>query len=171
VLPNEAHVATLRVLRRATGMRLLSDDLGLVRNDAVSIPLSEGKKHHVSVFTARVPYGIFNSHFRTLATKVEAAVETKSTMLDGCHIVQATITIDGQSLMPIPHIRNVSSNNQHTNCLNLASCRPCKLFATQFIGFTSSYIMKSTCRRTSCLPFVFPFLIRARELDALRWFL
>jgi hypothetical protein len=53
------------VLLREIGLPFLSDDLHLFRGEVVSITLSDGTKHHVSIFSASAPSKFSISHLHT----------------------------------------------------------------------------------------------------------
>jgi hypothetical protein len=82
-----------------TGLPFSSDDLQLVRDEVVSITVSNGTKKHISVFAASPPSNFIASHLRT-ATKIEATIDTVATQLADSCVVLSTITIGGLTLTP-----------------------------------------------------------------------
>jgi hypothetical protein len=97
-LPNETYVTTAaRVLLRETGLPFSSGDLQLVRDEAVSIMLSDSTKHHVSVFASSAPSNFISFHFHT-AFKIYAANKTVAIMSVDSHVVLVTITAGGHTL-------------------------------------------------------------------------
>jgi hypothetical protein len=83
-----------------TGLSLTHDDLTLPSNNPVQVSLREAKHRLVYVFSAYVPVTFISAIVRT-PTKLIQDVTTQSTInLDGIHVVQATIDIDGLSLTP-----------------------------------------------------------------------
>jgi hypothetical protein len=78
ISPSETHVvAAARVLLREIGVVFSSDDLQLVRDEGVSITLSDGKKQRVLVFSASSPSHFLASNLRT-AAKIEAGAVEKA---------------------------------------------------------------------------------------------
>jgi hypothetical protein len=82
ILPNEIHlVATTRVFLRETSLLFSSDDLQLVRDEIVPIALSDGTKHHVSVFASLAPPSNDIAPHLCTAPKIEAAIDIVATQL------------------------------------------------------------------------------------------
>jgi 8-oxo-dGTP pyrophosphatase MutT (NUDIX family) len=102
ILSNEEHIdASVRELFEEVGLILTVDDLTMLSNNNVRVPLRASKHHLVYVVAAYliVPYITAN-----LRTKVEVSqvVTTQSTINpDGTYVVPSTIEIDGVKLTPL----------------------------------------------------------------------
>jgi hypothetical protein len=94
ILFNETHVASVaRVVLLKIGMPFSSDDLELVRDQIVSITLSNGEKRHVSAFSSVSSPSIFiASRSRTVAN-IEAVSNYLATQLADSYAVLAYVTI------------------------------------------------------------------------------
>jgi hypothetical protein len=75
ILPNETHVATAkRALLREAGMSFSCEDSLFVRNEAVSITLTDSTERHVAVFSAYAPSHFIAANLRT-AAKIGTAID------------------------------------------------------------------------------------------------
>jgi hypothetical protein len=98
--PNEPPVATaFRVVLRKTGLSFSNDVPQLVRDEVVSIALSDGTKQHVSVCAPSAPSNFITSQMHT-ATKVEATIDVVATQLGDFNFDPATVTIGVLTLTP-----------------------------------------------------------------------
>jgi 8-oxo-dGTP pyrophosphatase MutT (NUDIX family) len=74
ILPNEEHVAdAVRELFEETGPTLTVDDLNMLSNNPIRVPLPKGKRQLVYVFSAFVPVPYVTSNLRA-PSKVEEVV-------------------------------------------------------------------------------------------------
>jgi hypothetical protein len=107
----------------------LSDDLQLLRDEVISITVSDGTKKHISVFAATPPSNFIASHLRT-AAKIEATIDTVATQLaDNC-VVLSTITISGLTLTPTQFVTSSIASRLMSYC-NSDLLRLGNLFVTQ----------------------------------------
>jgi 8-oxo-dGTP pyrophosphatase MutT (NUDIX family) len=101
ILPNEEHVDdAVRELFEATGLTLTVDDLTLLSNNHVRVPLRAGKQQLVHVFAASVPVPYVIANLR-IPAKVSQAVTAQSTINHiGTYVVPSNVEIDGLTLTP-----------------------------------------------------------------------
>jgi ADP-ribose pyrophosphatase YjhB (NUDIX family) len=100
ILPNEEHIdVAVRELFKEIGLTLTVDDLTMLSNNHVRVPLHTGKHQHVYVFAVFVPIPYVTTILHT-PPKVSQAVTAQSTITpDGSYVVPSTIDIDGLTLV------------------------------------------------------------------------
>jgi 8-oxo-dGTP pyrophosphatase MutT (NUDIX family) len=100
-LPNEELLdVAVRELFEEIGLTLTVDDFTLLSNNHVQVPLHDGKRHLVGVFSAHAPEPYVPANLRTLA-KVEQDVRAPSTISpDGTYALLESIDVGGLSLTP-----------------------------------------------------------------------